>query len=256
MEAYLLYTLADTDFHSCAFAVHCADVASAVDLLGGLGARKGVLAGSAVRTISCCVLIAFFLTHPASCPMKTRATCTSTWTFRTRPRWSAAARQLEEILANTPDVEYTTSVVGFSLLSFVRTTYNGFFFVTLKPWSGRKTREEQFQEIRVRLNQQLSKLPQGTAFSFSPPAIPGVGTSGGFQSCSKTVPGAVLSAFYPAYMVQIETDVCSQIGLVMLIGLAAKSAILIAEFAKMSTKKENHWLMLRSKGRDFVPAPF
>jgi len=31
------------------------------------------------------------------------------------------------------------------------------------------------------LNQQLSKLPQGTVFSFSPPAIPGVGSSGGFQ---------------------------------------------------------------------------
>jgi hydrophobic/amphiphilic exporter-1 (mainly G- bacteria), HAE1 family len=96
-------------------------------------------------------------------------------------RTSAAARQVEQILADTPGVQYTTSVVGFSLLSFVRTTYNGFFFVTLKPWSDRKTRAEQYQEIKVRLNQQLSKLPEGTAFSFSPPAIPGVGTSGGFQ---------------------------------------------------------------------------
>jgi HAE1 family hydrophobic/amphiphilic exporter-1 len=96
-------------------------------------------------------------------------------------RTSAAASQVEEILANTPGVEYTTSVVGFSLLSFVRTTYNGFFFVTLKPWGDRTTRAEQYQEIKARLNQQLSKLPQGTAFSFSPPAIPGVGTSGGFQ---------------------------------------------------------------------------
>jgi HAE1 family hydrophobic/amphiphilic exporter-1 len=96
-------------------------------------------------------------------------------------RTSAAASQVEEILANTPGVEYTTSVVGFSLLSFVRTTYSGFFFVTLKPWGDRTTRAEQYQEIKARLNQQLGKLPQGTAFSFSPPAIPGVGTSGGFQ---------------------------------------------------------------------------
>jgi HAE1 family hydrophobic/amphiphilic exporter-1 len=96
-------------------------------------------------------------------------------------RTSAAARQVEDLLANTPGVEYTTSVVGFSLLSFVRTSYNAFYFVTLKPWSDRKSRAEQYQEIKAHLNQQLSKLPEGTAFSFSPPAIPGVGTSGGFQ---------------------------------------------------------------------------
>jgi hydrophobic/amphiphilic exporter-1 (mainly G- bacteria), HAE1 family len=95
-------------------------------------------------------------------------------------RTSQAATQIENILANTPGVKYTTSVIGFSLLSFVRTSYNAFFVVTLKPWDERTTRAEQFQAIKAHLNQQLAKLPAGIAFSFSPPAIPGVGTAGGF----------------------------------------------------------------------------
>jgi HAE1 family hydrophobic/amphiphilic exporter-1 len=95
-------------------------------------------------------------------------------------RTSQAAAQVENILGNTPGVKYTTSVIGFSLLSFVRTSYNAFFVVTLKPWDERASRAEQFQTIKAHLNQEFSKLPAGIAFSFSPPAIPGVGTAGGF----------------------------------------------------------------------------
>ncbi len=95
-------------------------------------------------------------------------------------RTDTATRGVEKILASTPGVQFSTSVIGFSLLSYVRTSYNAFFFVTLKPWDERTTRAEQFQEIKARLNRELSRLPEGTVFSFSPPAIPGVGTSGGF----------------------------------------------------------------------------
>src|SRR5262249_6367719 len=35
--------------------------------------------------------------------------------------------------------------------------------------------------IWARLNQKLMAMPQGTIFAFSPPPIPGVGTSGGIQ---------------------------------------------------------------------------
>ena len=95
-------------------------------------------------------------------------------------RTDAAAREVEGILAKTPGVQYTTSVIGFSLLSYVQTSYSAFFFVVLEPWSSRTQRDEQYQVIKYHLNQELGRLPQGTAFSFSPPAIPGVGTSGGF----------------------------------------------------------------------------
>jgi HAE1 family hydrophobic/amphiphilic exporter-1 len=94
-------------------------------------------------------------------------------------RTSEAAKRVEEVLAKTPGVQYTTSVIGFSLLSYVRTSYNAFFFVTLNPWEDRKTRAEQYQAIKAHLNQELRQFPEGTVFGFSPPAIPGVGTAGG-----------------------------------------------------------------------------
>ena len=95
-------------------------------------------------------------------------------------RTKEAAAQVEQILRNTPGVQSEATVVGFSLLSFVRTSYNAFFFVTLKPWDERTSNAEQFQTIKAHINQQLSRLPSAIAFGFSPPAIPGVGTAGGF----------------------------------------------------------------------------
>ncbi|MGB2627533.1 MAG: efflux RND transporter permease subunit, partial [Candidatus Acidiferrum sp.] len=95
-------------------------------------------------------------------------------------RTTDVSKDVEKILMDTPGVEHVTCFLGFSLLSFVRTTYNSTFFVTFKPWSERTNRAEQFQSLKARLNQQLSKVPAAVAFGFSPPAIPGVGTAGGF----------------------------------------------------------------------------
>jgi hydrophobic/amphiphilic exporter-1 (mainly G- bacteria), HAE1 family len=95
-------------------------------------------------------------------------------------RTEDASTKVEKALLGSPGVQSVTSVIGFSLLSYVRTSYNAFFFVTLKDWDQRKSRAEQFQEIKQHVNRELSTLAEGVAFSFSPPAIPGVGTSGGF----------------------------------------------------------------------------
>src|SRR2546425_182521 len=96
-------------------------------------------------------------------------------------RTDQAARKIEDILSKIPGVQYTTSVVGFSLLSLVQNTYSAFFFVTFKPWSERTKPEEQYTAIKANINKQLAGVTEGLAFAFPPPAIPGVGTSGGFQ---------------------------------------------------------------------------
>ena len=91
-----------------------------------------------------------------------------------------AARKIEDMILKTPGVGSVTSVLGFSMLSGAQNTYSSFFWITLKEWGERKAPEEQYEAIKRHLNQELSQVSQGLAFSFPPPAIPGVGASGGF----------------------------------------------------------------------------
>ena len=94
-------------------------------------------------------------------------------------RNSAAARKVEDILLSTPGVAHVTSVVGYSLLSGVQNTYSTFFWVTFKPWHERVEKAEQYMDLLIHLNEELGKFPDGITVAFPPPAIPGVGASGG-----------------------------------------------------------------------------
>jgi HAE1 family hydrophobic/amphiphilic exporter-1 len=94
-------------------------------------------------------------------------------------RTDETTQKVEEILKNTPGVEYYSSVIGYNMLSQANTTFNTFFFISLKDWAERTRPEEQYQAIRAHLNRELAKLPDAIGVAFSPPAIPGVGTSGG-----------------------------------------------------------------------------
>jgi hydrophobic/amphiphilic exporter-1 (mainly G- bacteria), HAE1 family len=96
-------------------------------------------------------------------------------------RTSAASKEVESILMNTPGVKYVSSVVGYSLLSGVSTTYSSFFFVSFKDWAERTAPDESYSAIQAHLAKALSRVSSGIAYSFPPPAIPGVGTSGGFS---------------------------------------------------------------------------
>jgi HAE1 family hydrophobic/amphiphilic exporter-1 len=94
-------------------------------------------------------------------------------------RTSEAAREVEKTLLSTPGIESVTSVIGFSLLSVTQNTYSAFFFVNLKPWEQRQSPNQHLAGILGAVGGGLSKVRAGIAFSFPPPAIPGVGTSGG-----------------------------------------------------------------------------
>jgi len=97
-------------------------------------------------------------------------------------RTDAVCRKIDTILAATPEVVSYNTIVGFSLLSYSSATYGGFYFVSLKKWSERRGAEHTVEAVVGRLNRQLAgQINEAIAFGFPPPAIPGLGTSGGFS---------------------------------------------------------------------------
>ncbi len=94
-------------------------------------------------------------------------------------RTAAVNDKLDAVLKETPGVKYYTGVGGFSLLSFAYTTYNSFYFVTLEDWDQRDKKGLTADVIIRNLNRRLAGVPDAQAFTFAPPVIPGIGTSGG-----------------------------------------------------------------------------
>jgi len=97
-------------------------------------------------------------------------------------RTDAVCRKIDAILAATPEVRSYNTIVGFSLLSFSSATYGAFYFVSLKDWSERRGAEHTDEAVIARLNRQFfGRINEAFAFGFPPPAIPGLGNSGGFS---------------------------------------------------------------------------
>jgi HAE1 family hydrophobic/amphiphilic exporter-1 len=96
-------------------------------------------------------------------------------------RTDAVMRKLDGILSHTHGVQSFSGISGFSLLSNTSASYTGFYFLQLDPWHDRLTPELSANGLMRTLNQRLAKeIPEAIGFAFGPPAIPGLGTAGGF----------------------------------------------------------------------------
>lgn len=94
-------------------------------------------------------------------------------------RTEQVSKKVDAILSETEGVKYRSTINGFSLLNRVSASYNGFFFVSLESWGERsQTASQILKSVNTRLS---SEVPEANAFLFSPPAIPGLGNSGGFS---------------------------------------------------------------------------
>ena len=108
-------------------------------------------------------------------------------------RTTQASLIMEQALSKIPAIDTYTNIVGFNMLGGGASTYNATFFVRLKDWDERKKPEEQAAALSRQLSMQFSRLPQGIAFSIAPPAIPGIGASGGVSFVLEDRAGKELS---------------------------------------------------------------
>ena len=97
-------------------------------------------------------------------------------------RTDAVTRKIDALLQKTEGVRNFNTIVGFSLLTRVTASNNAFYFVQLAPWDEREEEGMDARSIVNRLNGALRRVaPEAVSFAIMPPAIPGLGSQGGFS---------------------------------------------------------------------------
>ena len=94
-------------------------------------------------------------------------------------RTEQAMTDITDMLRKTPGVEHVIAIAGYSILSGSASNV-GLQIAVLKPWAQRPP-DQSVDAILEHLRPQLAAMPQANVAAFNPPAIPGLGNTGGFD---------------------------------------------------------------------------
>lgn len=95
-------------------------------------------------------------------------------------RTQAVGQQINAILNTYPEVKNYIGISGFSIMGGEQSNA-GTYFVVLKPWDERKGKSHTAAAIVERFNEMAYSIQEGQIFAMVPPAIPGLGATGGLQ---------------------------------------------------------------------------
>jgi hydrophobic/amphiphilic exporter-1 (mainly G- bacteria), HAE1 family len=114
-------------------------------------------------------------------------------------RTAAVMHKVDDILAHTHGIQGYDGIAGFSLLSSTSSSYSGFYFIQFDPWDERHSPELSAKGLIRTLNIKLAtQIPEALGFAFGPPAIPGLGTAGGFTFMLQDRSGGTVEQLYEA----------------------------------------------------------
>lgn len=95
-------------------------------------------------------------------------------------RTQQALDTVSRILQRTPGVANSVGIAGNSMVGGGGSNA-GMVITALKPWGERRSAEESIDAIMNRLRAEFGRIPTASVVPFNPPAIPGLGTTGGFD---------------------------------------------------------------------------
>lgn len=89
--------------------------------------------------------------------------------------------RMMKTLDSVPEIAHYAALGGLNAISFASKSNSATIFVQLKPWDERKEKSQQITALVGRLNQKLAKYKEANVVVIQPPAIPGLGSTGGFS---------------------------------------------------------------------------
>lgn len=97
------------------------------------------------------------------------------------PRTSKVVDHISDIMSNTPGLADTLTTTGFSIVTGTTSSNNAFIIGVLDDWNKRKGKNMEQRSIMSRLAAKFAAVPGAMIIPFNVPAIPGLGTTGGFS---------------------------------------------------------------------------
>jgi HAE1 family hydrophobic/amphiphilic exporter-1 len=102
------------------------------------------------------------------------------------PEGTSITRNIETLhkiidtLSGIKAIKNTGAIAGLNAVTSSNKSNVGTVFVLFKPWEDRKDKSEQANEIIAQVKQKLSAIREANIFVIAPPAIAGLGSTGGF----------------------------------------------------------------------------
>lgn len=96
-------------------------------------------------------------------------------------RTEVATAEVRELLDRFPEIKTYLCINGFSLFQGSQSSSGATFFVMLKNWNERKGKDESVFSIVNRFNEMAYGIEEAQIFALNPPAISGLGVSGGLE---------------------------------------------------------------------------